>query len=396
MAALNIGGATIHSFLGLPPADFFPPRCVCRLSREKAAVIRMTKRVVIDEISMVRSDLFSTLAYILGALPLPGGKNRPFGGRSVVVCGDFAQLPPVVCDDQVQLLEEAYGGVLAFENLPWHTALFQEVCLRTPHRQANEIPFLATLDAIRMGKGDLDAVDRAIDALNRMVAIQSEPPRDGVILCTTNLDVARINEERDAELGTRAFRSEGKAWGDFDEEDYPTRMMLDFRIGSRVMLLANKPSGSGFEYVNGDIGQVVGYEPGWRRVEVSLDNGKDVVVTPYTWYNHEYAIGVDPQTSERCLESREVGSFEQLPLKQAYGISVHKSQGMSLDRVHILPGRGFFAFGQLYVALTRVRTLAGLSFSRPLSSEDVLTCMEVADFYEYLATEERDEPWWRC
>jgi ATP-dependent DNA helicase PIF1 len=383
LAALNLGGGgcTIHRFLGLPPA-FLPPGYTHSPDPSRSEAILAAQTVVVDEISMVRSELFQAMADTLQALPLPGGEGRPFGGRQVIVCGDFGQLEPVSRNGLERMeLTHRFGGVFPFRTLAWYMALFETAWLGYAHRQGSDRGFVDALDVVRMGHRDPMALAKALEWLN-LHATFCQAPRDGTTLCTTNDSASAINMVRDAELVSPPVAFDGVVYGPFDMTSCPADSHLEIRLGSRAMLLANGISGEGTPYANGDTGLVTGIDPHLSMVQVLLDDGRLVAVGPHRWLEQEYQLVGDSETGERKLELMTVASFEQVPLKLAYAMTIHKSQGMSLSRVHVDLGRGTFASGQLYVALSRCRSLAGLSLQRPLNPCDVILDPEVLDFHE--------------
>ena len=380
LAALNIGGCTIHRFLGIPAA-MPPPGYMHPPTPSRRAAIEAVEAIVIDEISMVSSPIFQTMADMLAAVPLPGCTGMPFGGRQIIVCGDFFQLPPVVPDEERPALAASYGGVFAFCTLAWHMALFQTAWLGHSHRQGMDREFVDALDAIRTGWRDPGRAGWAIAWLNRNATIT--PVReDCSTLCTTRLGAAAMNARRDAQLPSPPHTFNAVVNGPYDERSCPAEMRLQLRVGSRVMLLANGCTGEGTVYVNGDTGVVTGIDPGQPAVGVLLDDGRVVGVGPHRWLEQEYQLVENAQTGEEELELVTIASLDQMPLKLAYAVTIHKSQGMSLPRVHVSLEPKPFACGQLYVALSRCQSLEGLSLSRRLWPWDVLVDREVIDFHE--------------
>jgi hypothetical protein len=384
LAALNIGGMTIHRFLGLPPADFFPAGYVAHPGELQRWLIRTAERIVVDEISMVRSDLFQVICGTLEHLPLPGREGRPLGGHQLVVSGDFFQLPPVVPDDDTEdrLLGDHFGAY-AFHSLAWSRTLFHTAWLNQPHRQGADRDFVAALDILRQGRGT--ELNTCIDWINCHATICA-PPREATVLCAYRRDAAAINRVRDAELASPLFRHEALVTGEFPSADWPAERTLEFRFGSRVMLLANREGVTGPGYANGDTGTVLDWNPEKSHVRVALDKGTEATVGPYTWQNNEYTVTTD-EHGRPAIEMVTVGTFTQLPLRLAYAVTIHKAQGMSMERAHINLGRGAFACGQTYTALSRVRSLAGLSLDRKLFPSDIIAAPAVLDFHDCLAHE---------
>lgn len=391
LAAHNIGGSTIHRFLGLGPA-FIPTGHVHMPTRDRWGAIAAAKTIVIDEISMLRSDLFQTMAGTLAALPLPDCGTRPFGGRQIIVCGDMFQLAPVVTSQMHrQNLNYSFGGIFAFKTLAWHMALFETAWLGYAHRQGVEHEFVDALDTVRTCWRDQPKLERALDWINRHVAI-GPSAQEGITLCVTKKAASAINAVRDAQLRSAPFVFKAEVDG-VSRLDCPADYLLELRVGSRVMVLANEVTGGAPGYVNGDLGFVLSVEPESRTVEVKLDDDREIALGPHVWLEQEYQSVENPDTGEEELKLVPVASFEQIPLKLAYAVTIHKSQGMSLPRVHVDLGWGTFASGQLYVALSRCTSVRGLSLERPLRLRDVIFDFDVFDFHECSVAGELAATW---
>jgi ABC-type cobalamin/Fe3+-siderophores transport system ATPase subunit len=389
LAAVSIEGSTIHRFFGLH-AGILPPNYMPEMEPERQELISMARTIVIDEISMVRADVFAAMDSILRSLAPPDCQNRAFGGKQIIVVGDFFQLPPVVTTvDEERQLEQNFGGILAFQTRAWELAYFETAALRFPHRHAMDAEYLDVLDALR--RGVLDQSGKTLDAciawLNCRVRV-SEPPQGVTSLCTRKNSAAAINYVQDAMIPNSVVVANAAIQGRFDRDMYPAEERLEYRIGSRVMMLKNTPSVCGYEFVNGDTGTVVDIHPDGSAVEVALDSRRRVTVSAQTWLNCEYAVSVDPATGRHCVGQKVVGTFTQVPFMLAYAVTVHKAQGITLDKAHINLGRGTFAYGQLYTALSRCRSLAGLSMDRWVHLQDVMVDPVVAGFHGWLEYQE--------
>ena len=389
LAALNINGETIHRFLGLAVTPVFPVGFANPLDGHRRDLVAATECVVLDEIGMVRSDLFAVLENTFSSVPLPDGAGRPFGGRQIVCVGDFHQLPPVLCNEDWNLFMVNYDGLFAFQTPAWRDAKFAAVELGQVHRQdAGERQFLAALDSIRRGGTPEAPLADAIEWINANARTGQTTPPGATALCTTRRGAAAINTILDSRLDGRPFVFKAIAWGEFDEASFPADLEMGFRIGSRVVMLANTETPWGDGFVNGETGTVqeVNLEGGEPAVLVALDRGRSVCVRPHVWLHKTYTIGTDPFTGRPTICQLPLGGINQLPMKLAYALTIHKAQGTTLDRVHIHLGAwGTFVSGQLYTGLSRVRSLAGLSLDRPLFPEDAITSSAVLDFHESLS-----------
>ncbi|MGN0867594.1 MAG: ATP-dependent RecD-like DNA helicase [Oligosphaeraceae bacterium] len=393
IAAVQLEGTTLHSFFSLPPVLLTPESMEEMGNPKKIALIRAAKTLVVDEISMVRSDLFLAMDLRLRSLALGRDQGKPFGGKQIILCGDFFQLPPVVKNftEKTYILQELGGGY-AFQTPLWNEANFQCVFLRQSLRQGKDPLFLQTLNLLRHGRHDEAAIPLAgkmvtpLEALNqscldRPMAPDAPPP---IRLCTTNREAATINATMEERLDSPPVFFSAKITGRFQEGDFPTDALLELKVGARVMILCNKHLATGeMEYVNGDLGVVRELREGEdASVLVKLDKGPTVLVGRNQWTNYEYVL--EREGKRKFLRQRPVGSFIQIPLKLAYAITIHKSQGLTLEQVELRLGAGCFAHGQLYTALSRCTSFQGLHLNRPVRKEDLILDAEVVEFYETL------------
>lgn len=389
IAAINISGSTLHSFFQLKPGLLTPDSMEELRNRKRINLIRQVETIVIDEVSMVRSDLFTAIDMRLREVT---NNPRPFGGKQIILVGDFFQLPPVVkSKTESAYLQRELGGHYAFQTNLWQRADFHCMCLQTIHRQQNDVLFLSILNHLRYGelkKRDLlldgqDEPVNAIEALTRLCVNVPALEQTPVYLCTTNYDADAFNQQCLGKLKSETHTFRAAVFGKFKECDYPTPETLALKIGARVMTLTNKRTPDGeIEYVNGEIGVVEGVEDGDDAVvQVRLDRGATVAVQRAEWSQYEYVLEYDANSGRQVIRQNEVGKFVQMPLKLSYAVTIHKAQGLSLDYVAVKLGNGCFAPGQLYTALSRCRCIKNLRIDRPVHHEDAIIDSAVIDFY---------------
>ena len=356
LAAVNVGGQTIHSFFGLPPRLIRPDDI--KRSRN-GRVMRRLKLLVIDEVSMVRSDIMWAIDR---SLRLNRGRpNEPFGGLRLLLFGDLHQLPPVVRDTEVAVhLHEEFGGPFFFT-----VPSLREGCgtslLELGHvfRQEDE-SLIAVLNKIRDGEASEEDLELLNERVHPVRTLSEGDPF--VILTPTNAAAARINMAFLDALPTRSIDYEAGVSGEFNASAAPTDQILTLKPGAKVILLRNDPDG---RWVNGTIGRVSRLETDRVWVEI---NGRDYEIEQTSWESRRYAFD---QAQEKIVETV-AGTFKQYPLRLAWALTIHKSQGLTLDNVYIDLGRGTFAHGQAYVALSRCRSLEGLTLARPLRPSDII------------------------
>ena len=356
LAAVNVGGQTIHSFFGFPPRLIRPDDI--RRSRN-GRLMRRLKFLVIDEVSMVRSDIMWAIDQ---SLRVNRGRPRePFGGVRLAMFGDLHQLPPVIDEAEVAShLESEHGGPFFFSIAALRegmgTALIE---LTQVFRQKDEA-LIRVLNRVRDGDADEDDLAILNERVHPIRTLAEGEPY--VILTPTNAAARRINMAYLAALPSTAHEFQAGLTGDFNESAQPTDATLTLKSGAKVMLLRND---SDRRWVNGTIARVSRLEE--DRVWVEVD-GKEHEIERVAWENRRYAYD---KAAEKIVETV-AGTFRQFPLRLAWALTIHKSQGLSLDKVYIDLGRGTFAHGQAYVALSRCRTMEGLAFARPLRPSDIL------------------------
>jgi ATP-dependent exoDNAse (exonuclease V) alpha subunit len=323
--------------------------------------------VVIDEVSMLRADLLDCVdAFLRATRRRPG---EAFGGVKMIFVGDLYQLPPVLASAEQAEFLKAYPSPYFFDALVMKHVAFECVTLEKIFRQSDG-RFIAALNAIRNNAVD----EEHLACLNARAGFDPAPFSDdelAVFLAATNQRASEINRVRLASLADKARLYRAHVGKDFDTGRFPTEESLTLKRDAQVMLLSNDPDG---RWVNGTLGRITRLEA--DRVGVRLENSETVGVEPYTWHLHHYRY----DASKRTLITESAGSFTQLPLRLAWALTIHKSQGKSFERVFLDLSRRIFAPGQLYVALSRCRSLSGLTLSRPLRKNDVFVDFRIVKF----------------
>jgi hypothetical protein len=369
IAAINVQGQTIHSFFGFG-IDITTSR-VRFVSADKLRVIRSLQTLIIDEISMVRADLFDCINISLQ-------KNRrntlPFGGVQIIAIGDPYQLPPVVKESERSYFDKVYGGHHFFHSHSFKAGNFQIRELTKVHRQKDEV-FKKILNSIRTG----DCTNEDIELLNSSIT-NNKPAADTVKLVTTN-DLARtINEAELAKLVGNEKKYTAHVIDEFRERDMPTDQELILKEGEMVMLLNNDREK---RWVNGSTAKIISLDE--ISIKVKFEDNTYAEVGLNEWDNIQFVFN----ENEQKIEPKIVGKFIQLPVKPAWAITIHKSQGQTYSTVHIDFGGGTFAPGQAYVALSRCTSLEGLSMEAPIVKDDIIVDGNVRMFMNHSNNEAR-------
>lgn len=374
VAALNVQGQTIHSFFGFPPRIITPSEATRKvLRKDQLRTYKNLEVLIIDEISMVRADLLDGIDKFLR---VNRENYRPFGGVQVVFFGDLFQLPPVVTRDPVEsaYFNDYYESPYFFSAKIFQDPEFQmeTLELRKVYRQESR-HFLRLLEAVRVNNVDYDDLE---DLNERYLPEFSE--MDGYItLSARNATADRINQRELLSLNEPEFEFIAQVLGSFDPSLYPTDFGLRLRKGAQVMFVRNDQEERRF--VNGTIGKITHIEKNTIIVETEDLSGvkRRIEVPKIEWEIIRYKGG-----ATGSLETESVGSFTQYPLKLAWAITIHKSQGKTFDRLLLDLGGGAFEHGQLYVALSRCRTLEGIVLRQRIRLQDVITDDRVVEFYE--------------
>ncbi len=367
VAALNVGGVTIHSFFG------FAPRLLTSKDIEKRKNQKLFKSIdviIIDEISMVRADQLDNIDY---ALRLNRNSNELFGGVQMLFFGDLFQLPPVVATPfERNYFQTVYESPYFFSAKVFEQGFEMETFeLRTVYRQ-EEKRFVSLLESIRSRDIDQDVLE------DRNSRVMEELPRDeGHITLTARNNVAQaINKEALEKIDEQKYLFAAKVSGQFRQAFFPTDEILALKKGAQVMFIKND---SLRRFVNGTVGTIIDLDANEIKVQIQRKNKLEVVAVE----KHEWEI-LKYTTASEEIKAESIGAFVQFPLRLAWAITIHKSQGKTFDRVIIDMGGGAFEHGQTYVALSRCRTLEGIILKKPIRYRDVLVDERIVDFHQRL------------
>ncbi|MGD9973107.1 MAG: HRDC domain-containing protein [Desulfatirhabdiaceae bacterium] len=389
VAAVNAGGVTIHSFFQLPFGPILPdhvgagnapesvrPGSQYRFSRQKIDIIRSLDLLIIDEISMVRADLLDGIDAVLRRFR-PG--DKPFGNVQLLMIGDMQQLAPVVKEDEWQVLREHYETMFFFSSLALRQTGMVSIELKHIYRQ-RDADFIDLLGKVRNNRMD----DAALTLLNQRCQpdFSKQGPEGYITLTTHNHQADRINAARLADLPGREKRLRATVEGDFPPYAFPTVEELVLKPGAQVMFVKNDSSPEK-RYYNGKIGRFRNMREDALMVECP-DLSEPIAVEPAEWKNVKYTINAET----KAIQESESGKFTQYPLKLAWAITIHKSQGLTFDKA-IIDARAAFADGQVYVALSRCRTLDGLVLSSPIEQRSIKSSAVVEAFVQ---TIDQDAP----
>ncbi len=375
IAAVNAGGVTLHSFFRIPLKPLLPddPDFQIRRIRERmkypASLIKLIKQlelIIIDEISMVRADIIDFIDKILRIYS--SNMREPFGGKQLLLVGDLYQLEPVVTSEASNLLRQHYPNLFFFSAKVFERFGIVPIELRKVYRQTDSM-FIEMLDRIRCGKphqGDLTV-------LNSQVTVNEPTDADDFVmtLATQRDLVDSINDSHLSRIASPEITYHGIIEGEFPSSSMPTQLDLTVKAGAQVVFIRNDREK---RWVNGTIGKVMTALP--EMLEIELENGENHVVEPERWSNIKYVYNEETHR----IDEIELGAFTQFPIKLAWALTVHKSQGLTFNKVIVDMGRGAFSSGQTYVALSRCRSLEGLTLKTPIRTQDIFVNQAILKF----------------
>jgi len=373
IAAINAGGVTLHSLLQLPFEAFIPDYegkkkldFHFKLRKSKIRMLQELDLLIIDEVSMLRADVLDAVDYMLRRYR---NSLKPFGGVQMLFIGDMFQLPPVVQSSEWELLNKYYESPFFFQAQVLKNFPLLHIELKTVYRQSDQL-FIDILNRIRNNK----VTDTDLSLLNGHYnpAFKTDEKNDYIILCTHNYQADRINERELASLPKKETVFKGTIHGDFSENSLPTELNLTLKEGAQIMFIKND-SGEKRRYYNGKLAIITNLEKDY--IVVRFRDGNELKIEPETWKNVSYKLNEESGD----IEEKELGSFSQYPIRLAWAITIHKSQGLTFEKVIIDAGQAF-APGQVYVALSRCVSLDGIVLYSRLTPQVISTNRFISNF----------------
>ncbi len=366
VSALNVGGQTIHSFFRFSP-DVTLDKIV--IDKRLQSVIKKIDSIVIDEISMVRSDIFDCIDK---SLRLHSLCDEPFGGKRLILFGDLFQLPPILKRDEMEIFLDIYNSQYFFDSKAYRVGNFSILELKKIYRQKNT-KFINLLNRIRTAT----YIDEDLDLINKHVVKYNNTDVDNssIYITTTNNKAEDINNKNLEKINGLEYIFNAEARGSIYEREFPANKVLKLKVGAKVMITVNDSPLK--RYVNGTIGIIKSIDSIMNTIHIDI-NGKTVKLEKYEWKKYTYRFN---EKSEK-IEAEEVGSFVQFPILLAYAITIHKSQGKQFDNIILDTDRGIFATGQFYVAISRVKSLKGLKVVKKIQKKDIMTDRKILNFFK--------------
>lgn len=376
IAAVNVGGQTIHSFFRFPLKPLLPDDPdipVFNPKSRKYHIIETLDTIVIDEVSMLRADVLQAIDYSLRQNG--GNPDEAFGGKQIVIVGDIFQLPPVVnFKDQIEreLFENVYESEYFFACKAYQMLKPTFIVLETVHRQ-KDLRYVQLLNKVR----DTSINSNELEQLNERYTPHFEPNNEKFIitLSVNNYIADTVNKKQLDKLPYESRYFQARVQGDYPESKYPTKAQIELRRGAQVIFIKNDSYINGRRWINGTIGRLEFIED--DKLEVQLQDGNTHTVLRETWENRKY----EWNKQENRITSVAIGTFEQFPIKLAWAITIHKSQGLTFENVCVDLGTGAFVNGQVYTALSRCKTLDGLVLKRKITLDDIIHDQRLINFH---------------